>query len=67
MISRKGRPQTQRLTGALEGQPRGGGGAKWPIADVVGANERATKRQPTRCGICREFGHYRTTCPTLQN
>ena len=67
VISRKGRPQTQRLTGALEGRPRGGGGAKRPISDVVGASEKgATKRQPTRCGICREFGHNCTTCPTLE-
>ena len=67
VISRKGRPHTQRLTGALEGRPRGGG-AKRTISDVLGAGEKgATKRQPTRCGICREFGHNRTTCPTLQN
>ena len=68
VISRKGRQQTQRLTGALEGRPRGGG-AKRTISDVLGASEKgATKRQPTRCGICHEFGHYYSSiCPTLQN
>ena len=69
VISQKGQPQTQSLTGALEGRPQGGGG-KRTISDVLGAGaseKGATKRQPTHCGICREFGHYRTTCPTLWN
>jgi hypothetical protein len=66
VINRKGRPLTQRFTGALEGHPRGGGG-KRPISHVSTTNEgeRAVKRQGIRCGVCREIGHNRTTCPIL--
>jgi hypothetical protein len=50
----------------VQARPRGGG-AKAPkrtTSDVLGATrgseKGATKRQSTRCGICREFGHNRT-------
>ena len=58
----------QRITGPLEGCPRGGGG-KRTINDLSsGAGEQGTaKRQPTHCGVCREFGHNRLTCPALRN
>lgn len=67
IISQKGQPQTQHLTGALEGRPWEGG-AKQTISNVLGTSEQgATKRQPTHSGICCEFSHNCTTCPLLQN
>lgn len=52
IITPKGRPRDQRLTGALEGRPRGGGAPKKPGS--------------RNCGICRRPGHNRNTCPRLQ-
>ena len=69
-INRRGRPQTQRITGALEGRARGGG-AKRTVHDVDagpgGSQQRITRKQHTRCEVCREIGHNCLTCPILQN
>ncbi|KAJ7785372.1 hypothetical protein DFH07DRAFT_698297, partial [Mycena maculata] len=58
IIRHKGRPRTQRLTGALEGRPVGGGGqaSKRRRADRGKENAR-------RCALCHKEGHNRTTCP----
>ena len=55
IVSQKGRPQAQRLTGGLEGCPRGRV-KSGPYPNVLGASEQgATMRQPTCCGVCHEF------------
>ena len=43
----------QRLTGALEGHPRGGG-------------EQRAMRGGRTCGACREPEHTRPSCPNLR-
>ncbi|KAF8225202.1 hypothetical protein L208DRAFT_1307299, partial [Tricholoma matsutake] len=57
VIHRKGRPLMQRLTGALEGRPRGGGAGHHSEILAMGSQAGAARRQLTRCGICREAGH----------
>ncbi|KAF8959346.1 hypothetical protein BDZ97DRAFT_1838584 [Flammula alnicola] len=54
----KGRPRQQRITGALEGRPRGGG------ATSASASSRGTAAG-RRCGACRELGHTRAKCPHI--
>jgi len=54
ILNPKGRPRTQRLTGALEGRPRGGG------AGIQPASQAGRK-----CGVCREVGHTRANCPLV--
>ena len=64
-LNPKGRPRTQRLTGALEGRARGGGGRK-RSSTSAGGSEQATKRGwPNRCGACRQEGHNRSNCPLV--
>ena len=64
-LNPKGRPRTQRLTGALEGRARGGGGRK-RSSTSAGGSEQATKRgRPNRCGACRQEGHNRSNCPLV--
>lgn len=67
VINRKGRPLTQRFTSAIEGRARGGGAnARHPPSQVAThEKEPLTKKQVTRCGVCRKEGHNRTTCPIL--
>ncbi|KAG7452879.1 uncharacterized protein BT62DRAFT_925421 [Guyanagaster necrorhizus] len=60
-----GRPHTQRLTGALEGHPRGGGGA--PRRDPYAAVSENAVVSGRRCGYCQIQGHTRPNCPSLQN
>ena len=68
VVTQKGRPLTQRITGAAEGRPRGGG-AKHTVSGTLGMEERGpqatSKRQGVCCGVCREVGHNQTTCPIL--
>jgi hypothetical protein len=69
-IRHRGRPRTQRLTGATEGRALGGGGSKKRrIADRENAEPedvaRKRARPGRRCGLCRQEGHYRGTCPLL--
>lgn len=66
----KGRPRTQRLTGAIEGQALGGGGSsakKRRIEDRENAEPDGTtqKKACRRCGLCRKEGHNRARCPYL--
>ncbi|KAJ7191220.1 hypothetical protein GGX14DRAFT_381389, partial [Mycena pura] len=56
-IGRKGRPLTQRLTGATEGRSQGGG------ARIQGPNaSQASQRRPARCSKCHQPGHKAPTC-----
>jgi hypothetical protein len=61
-IKQKGRPRSQRLTGALEGRARGGGGS------ILRSRQAATGSGAANrlCGVCRMSGHNRTTCPLNQ-
>jgi hypothetical protein len=52
-LNPKGRPRTQRMTGVMEGRPRGGGAS---IPKVILGR---------RCGVCRQEGHTRSTCPLI--
>lgn len=54
ILNSKGRPRTQRLTGALEGRLQGGG-ARIQLASQAGR----------RCGVCWEVGHTRANCPLV--
>ena len=46
ILNPKGRPRTQRLTGALKGRPWGGGAGIQP-----------TSQAGRKCGVCQEVGH----------
>ncbi|KAJ7681855.1 hypothetical protein DFH06DRAFT_907492, partial [Mycena polygramma] len=70
ILRHKGRPRTKRLTGAIEGQPSGGGGSqakKRRLEDRENVEpDGATRKKACsgrRCGLCRKEGHYRGTCP----
>lgn len=54
ILNPKGRPRTQRITGALEGRARGGG-----------ARIQTSKHAGRKCGVCRQVGHNRANCPLL--
>ncbi|KAF8578060.1 hypothetical protein K439DRAFT_1621609 [Ramaria rubella] len=72
----KGRPQTARLTSAIEGPQRGGGGKKRPYPIQVlqesqhdGLEENPVTNSPlllrrhqNRCRLCGEAGHNRQRC-----
>ena len=49
-LNPKGRPRSQRMTGVMEGRPQGGGAS---IPKALGR----------KCGVCRQEGHTRSTCP----
>jgi len=61
----KGRPRTQRLTGALEGHARGGGGRKRSSTSAAGSEQVAKRGRPNRCGVCRQEGHNQSNCSLL--
>ncbi|KAJ7687499.1 hypothetical protein B0H17DRAFT_872296, partial [Mycena rosella] len=58
-IGRKGRPPTQRITGATEGRARGGSAG---IKDPFQGGADAPRRQ-NLCSHCRQPGHTRPRCP----
>ncbi|KAJ6582653.1 hypothetical protein DFH09DRAFT_912274, partial [Mycena vulgaris] len=60
VVTHKGRPLSQWLTGATEGRPRGGG-ARIPAVDRSGAGPGA--RRQNQCSICHQPGHNRSSCP----
>ena len=61
-IKQKGRPRSQRLTGAVEGRARGGGGS------LLQSRLAASSSGNRLCGVCRKSGHNRATsgCPLMQ-
>ncbi|KAJ7602402.1 hypothetical protein DFH06DRAFT_1070481 [Mycena polygramma] len=67
IVSAKGRPRTQRLTGSTEGQARGGGAGirthrpQYQAATSSTRAKEASKHQ-NNCSLCRQPGHNRTTC-----
>ena len=69
VIRNKGRPRSARITGPLEGQPRGGGAkATTRISaredhDDNGAIPSGQENRRRRCGMCRQEGHNRSNCP----
>ncbi|KDQ25025.1 hypothetical protein PLEOSDRAFT_1046876 [Pleurotus ostreatus PC15] len=69
-LNPKGRPRTQRITGAIEGRPRGGGASgsrriPSPSIDVLEPRQPAMAKRVLRCGMCRCPGHNRLACPLL--
>ncbi|KAJ7624627.1 hypothetical protein FB45DRAFT_751755 [Roridomyces roridus] len=71
-IWHKGRPRTQRLTGATEARVAGGGGQtakrrreKENHDAEEELEEPPSKKKKTirRCRLCKREGHYRSTCP----
>ena len=70
-IKNKGRPRSARITGPLEGKPRGGGakatrGSAREDHDENGAIPSGQENHRRRCGMCRQEGHYRSNCPLSQ-
>ncbi|KAJ6466082.1 hypothetical protein DFH09DRAFT_905465, partial [Mycena vulgaris] len=66
-IQHKGRPRTERLTGALEGRPVGGGaraGKRRLDENPEKENDNDPPRKKVRrqCALCHQEGHNRTTC-----
>ena len=71
VIRNKGRPRSARITGPLEGRPRGGGAKAAKISaredyDNNGAVHSGQGNRRRRCGMCRQEGHYRSNCPLSQ-
>jgi hypothetical protein len=75
IISHKGRPRTTRISGANEGEPRGGGPTNTQrksqrvhqqAAPEEGSNEREQPAPQTsrvyRCGLCWRVGHNWNNC-----
>ncbi|KAJ7690276.1 hypothetical protein B0H17DRAFT_936277 [Mycena rosella] len=68
VVHHKGRPRTQRLTGALEGRPSGGGGTqtkkrRMEDSENIELNGITHKKSCRRCGLCGKEGYNRATCP----
>ncbi|KAJ3568104.1 hypothetical protein NP233_g5933 [Leucocoprinus birnbaumii] len=74
-----GRPRTARLTGAVEGRPRGGGPTAprlapgWVPGDNTGSEAQTSNTHPQpplkttrvyKCGNCGQQGHGRHHCPS---
>lgn len=79
VIQQKGRPRSARLTGAIEGRPRGGGPsvrsrarsentAATPIASQAHheSTMSMTQKAPRKCGLCRREGHTRQNCDWIR-
>ncbi|KAJ7936296.1 hypothetical protein B0H13DRAFT_1589675, partial [Mycena leptocephala] len=68
VVWHKGRPRTQRLTGATESRLAGGGGQaskrrredQHDKENVNGEPQR--KKAKLRCALCHQEGHNRATC-----
>lgn len=56
-VKKKGRPQTQRLTGATEGCAKGGGGRSTTHAFIM---------KQRKCGVYKEPGHTAKTYTILR-
>ncbi|KIJ99057.1 hypothetical protein K443DRAFT_102897, partial [Laccaria amethystina LaAM-08-1] len=58
-LNPKGRPRSQRMTGAAEGCPRGGGAS---IICIPELNPGSSRR---KCGVCCQEDHTHSTCPLV--
>ncbi|KAJ6502043.1 hypothetical protein C8R45DRAFT_607727 [Mycena sanguinolenta] len=67
VVWHKGRPRTQRLTGATEGRVAGGGGQtakrRRDKENIEQQEEQPPQKKARRqCALCKQEGHNRATC-----